>query len=51
MEENLKWLWAAFSVAWVMHILYVLSLSTRQKNLRRQIDDLKAQLEEREGEG
>jgi len=49
MEENLKWVWIAFSIAWVLHLLYVASLASRQKSLRRQIDDLKAQVEEHEG--
>ena len=46
MEENFKWLWAAFSIAWALHILYVVSLAARQKRLREQVRDLKAQLEE-----
>src|SRR5690606_7387512 len=29
MEENFKWLWAAFSIAWALHILYVYSLGSR----------------------
>ena len=46
MEENLKWLWAAFSVAWALHIGYMMMLSGREKNLRRQIEDLKGLLKE-----
>jgi len=48
MEENLKWLWAAFSIAWVLHLLYVVSLASRQKNLHDEVQNLKAQLDERE---
>lgn len=46
MEENLEWLWAAFSIAWILHILYVLTLAARQKRLRQQVRELKAQLEQ-----
>lgn len=46
MEENLKWIWFAFSLAWVLHLLYVYSLGTRQKALKRQVEDLRAQLED-----
>ena len=31
MEENLKWLWYAFSAAWILHILYLGSISVREK--------------------
>ena len=48
MEENLKWLWAAFSIAWALHILYVYTLGAREKTLRNQVRDLKAQLEDRD---
>ncbi len=49
MEENLKWIWAAFSLAWVIHLAYVYSLGSRQKTLKRQVEDLRAQLEDRGG--
>ena len=48
MEENLKWLWMAFGVAWILHILYVYTLASRQKSLRNEVQQLRAQLEERE---
>lgn len=48
MEENLKWLWAAFSIAWALHVGYMFLLSGRTKTLERQIEDLQAQLEERQ---
>ena len=48
MEENLKWLWYAFSAAWVLHILYVFSLSRREKRLREELEALKAMVEERQ---
>ena len=48
MEENLKWLWAAFGLGWLLHVLYVYSLAARQKSLRDELRNLKAQLDERE---
>lgn len=46
MEENLKWLWAAFSIAWALHIGYILVLSDRVRKLQGQLEDLRAQLGE-----
>ncbi len=46
MPDNLEWLWYAFSVAWVLHILYLVSISAREKKLRQQISDLRSVLEE-----
>jgi len=51
MEENLKWLWYAFGAGWIIHILYVLSLSVRGKNLQRELADLRTQLDEVERRG
>lgn len=48
MEENLKWVWAAFSVAWALHLLYVYTLAARQKKLREEMRNLRAQLEDRD---
>ncbi len=45
MEENLKWLWAAFSVAWALHLTYVVSLSARTRKLERQIETLRSQVD------
>ena len=44
MEPNFKWLWAAFSIAWALHVGYVLLLSGRTAKLESQISDLKEQL-------
>ncbi len=46
MEENLKWLWAAFSIAWTMHIGYLGLLSSRTRKLELQLKDLRIQLAE-----
>ncbi len=48
MEENLKWLWYAFSAAWVIHLVYLGSLAARARKLRDEIDALKAMVEERQ---
>lgn len=48
MEENLKWIWAAFSIAWVLHLAYVFTLGARQKRLNDEVQNLRAQLEEHE---
>ncbi len=45
MEENLKWLWYAFSAAWIIHLLYVVSLGRREKKLRDELEALKAMVE------
>ncbi len=50
MEENLRWLWYAFSAGWILHVLYLVSLSLREKKLREQMANLKAVLEETTGD-
>ena len=47
MEENLKWLWYAFSVAWVIHLLYVVMLGRREAKLRQELDALRSMVEDR----
>ena len=39
MEENLKWLWYAFSAAWVLHILYLVSLAQRGELVSYEVVD------------
>lgn len=46
MEENLRWLWVAFTIAWGLHIAYLVSLAGRTRRLQRQIDDLRAQMKD-----
>ena len=48
MGENLKWLWAAFSVAWALHVGYIVLLSSRTRKLGRELEALRAQLQDRE---
>jgi hypothetical protein len=35
-------------LAWGLHILYVFTLGARQQKLRRQLDDLRAQVHDHE---
>ena len=37
MEDNSKWLRAAFSIAWLPHVGYVSMLSARTEKLEREI--------------
>ena len=48
MGENLKWLWAAFSIAWLLHVGYLAMLSSRTRKLERQLEHLKAQVQDRD---
>ena len=48
MEENLKWLWYAFSAAWLLHAVYLFSLSRREKKLHDELEALKSMVEERQ---
>jgi len=48
MEENLKWLWYAFSAAWLLHLFYVVSLARRERKLRDELEALKSLVEERQ---
>ncbi len=46
MEENLGYLFAAFTVVWLALFGYIFILSRRQQRLRRDIDLLKETLKE-----
>ena len=50
MEENLRWLWYAFGIAWGLHACYAASLAMRQKRLLRQIRDLHQLIKEQRGD-
>ena len=51
MEENFKWLWAAFSIAWALHLGYLALLSKRTRSVEHQLDDLRNQLNDQGQEG
>ena len=44
--ENLPFLYAALSVSWAVFFVYVFWMSRRQQDLRREIDELRASLED-----
>jgi CcmD family protein len=46
MEDNLGYLFAAFTVIWVGLLAYVLFLAQKQRQLRRDIDRLKEMIKE-----
>ena len=48
MEGNLNWLWAAFSLAWALVVGYVTVLSGHTRRLEGQLENLRAELEERD---
>ena len=40
MGDNLQWLFGAFGAGWIIHMLYLLSISSRQRKVLRQIEDI-----------
>ena len=48
MEENLKWLWYAYSVAWILILVYVVSIGRREQKLRSEMEALKSMVEDRQ---
>ena len=42
--ENLFW---AYSIVWILHVGYLLSLAARQNSLRQEISTLKALVEQK----
>lgn len=49
--DNLGYLFAVYSVIWVVLFIYVLFLLNNQKKLRKEIDSLKRELEEKKTKG
>jgi bacteriorhodopsin len=47
MEENLKWLWYAFSVAWGIVVVYLISLARREQRLRSELESLRVMVEKK----
>jgi len=47
-ERNLTYMFYGLSAAWLILAGYVLSLAAREKRLKRQLDNLKRMIEERE---
>tara|TARA_Y100000310_G_C19962075_1_gene481673 strand:- start:56 stop:340 length:285 start_codon:yes stop_codon:yes gene_type:complete len=47
-EANLPYLFAVYAVTWVAFFAYLYYLSQRQQNLRREVEELREALAERE---
>lgn len=45
---NFDWLFYAFLAAWLVHLLYLLSISVRQRQLRRELESLRRLVESRD---
>jgi CcmD family protein len=50
-EANLPYLFAVYAITWVAFFAYLYYLSQRQQNLRREVEELREALAEREREG
>ncbi len=46
----MSWLFYAFLAAWVIHLLYLCSLSARQRQIQREMEGLRRMLDARDGE-
>lgn len=49
-SENLPYLFVVYSVTWVLFFAYVFYVSRRQRELEREIRDLRAAIESAEGD-
>ena len=49
-EANLPYLFAVYAITWVIFFAYLYYLSQRQRNLRREVEELRQILAEREGQ-
>ncbi len=47
-SDNLSYLFAAYAVTWVAFFLYVFFMSRRQREMEREIHELRRELAERE---
>jgi CcmD family protein len=50
-EANLPYLFAVYAITWAIFFAYLYYLSQRQQNLRRELEELREALSEREGQG
>ena len=48
MEQNFAFLFYGFTAAWLIVILYVISIAVRENKLRQELDRVKRMLDERE---
>jgi CcmD family protein len=49
--EHFSYLFAAYTVVWVVLFLYVLSLDRRARRAERELEEMKRTLEKRTGRG
>ena len=49
-EANLPFLYAVYTVTWVAFFVYVFYLSQKQRDMRREVEDLRRALAERDGQ-
>jgi CcmD family protein len=50
MEQNYTFLFYGFTAAWLVIIVYVISIALRERKLRQELDRVKRMVEEREQE-
>jgi CcmD family protein len=50
MDKNFTYMFAGFTVAWLIVIGYVISIALRERGLRQELDRVKRLVEEREKE-
>ena len=50
-KANLPYLFAVYAITWVIFFAYLYYLSQRQRNLRREVEELRQALAEREDQG
>jgi CcmD family protein len=46
MEQNFMFLFYGFTIAWLVVILYVITLALRERRLRQELDRVKLMLDE-----
>ncbi len=50
MEQNYTFMFYGFLAAWMIVIIYVISIALRERSLRQELDRVKRMLEQRESE-
>lgn len=50
MDKNFAYMFYGFLAAWLVVIVYVISIALREKNLRQELDRVKRMVEDREKE-
>lgn len=48
--ENYTFMFYGFTVAWLVILVYVISIALRERKLRQELDRVKRMVDEREGE-